>query len=74
MKTPILWRQWLYVTVSIYPISMLISTLLMLIAPSIATHWYGGLGVTGVSVALLIYVVFPYVTPKIQRWLMGYKP
>jgi antibiotic biosynthesis monooxygenase (ABM) superfamily enzyme len=74
MKPPIRWRQWLYVTSSIYPISTLTSALLMSVAPAMASHWYGRLAVTAVSVALLIYGVFPWVTPKIQHWLVGQKP
>ncbi len=72
IKAPVRWKQFLVTWSAIYPLSTIIPLLLlpvlrMLKIPQI--RYIDSLFVSGVIVLLMVYLVMPYYTKRIKKWL-----
>jgi uncharacterized protein len=72
VKPPKPWKQFLLTTTAVYPLSLIIPSLLaplFRIAPPLGNKLVAGLLVAAVLTALLTFVVMPHYTRLVRRWL-----
>ncbi|WP_050467830.1 antibiotic biosynthesis monooxygenase [Herbaspirillum chlorophenolicum] len=73
-KLPVRWKQYLLTWSAIYPLALLVPSI---VAPCLAALGappitpLTTLAVTGVMVFLMVYVIMPRYTRLVQRWLFG---
>lgn len=73
-KIPVRWKQFLVTWSVIFPLVLLVPLIVdpllryLGIAPN---HYFDNLCITGVIVALVIYVVMPHYTKLVERWLFS---
>ncbi len=71
-KVPVRWKQFVITWSAIYPlvlgVSLVVSTLLLQVGLSLNGYLFT-LIVTGLVVALMIYLVMPYYTHMVRSWL-----
>ena len=74
IRVPVRWKQYLVTWSAIYPLALLVPLVvapLMRIAGLDGSRAAQTLGVTGVVVWLMVYVVMPRYTRLLQRWLFA---
>jgi uncharacterized protein len=72
VKPPKPWKQFLLTTTAVYPLSLIIPSLLaplFRIAPPLGNKLVAGLLVAAILTALLTFVVMPHYTRLVRRWL-----
>ena len=73
-KVPLRWKQYLVTWSAIYPLALAVPLLVVpvLRALGVPANQYGDtLVITGIVVALMVYVVMPRYTKLIRRWLFN---
>jgi len=71
-KIPVRWKQFMVTWSAIFPLSMVIPLLVLPVLQTLnvsQNHAINSLFVSGVIVLLMIYVIMPYYTRLIKKWL-----
>lgn len=71
-KIPVRWKQYLVTWSAIFPLSIIIPLLLLPLLQKFhlgQNHYVNSFFVTGVIVMLMVYLIMPYYTKLIKKWL-----
>ena len=71
-KPPVRWKQYLVTWSAIFPLSVLVPLIVLPILKSINisyNHYLNSFLISGVIVFLMIFVIMPYYTKLIRKWL-----